>query len=83
MVFDSSLVNKTILLNIASDDDGFAGIDDIGNIYDENGPTGVFSSTLKASILWNFFDASTVSLCGGNGGPVSKTYMLVFGISNL
>ena len=59
--FDSSLDDKTVLINVASPG-GSVSINDIGAMH-------VNTRTIS-SILWNFYgDDIDVTLCGGFGGP--------------
>jgi len=69
---DSSLINKTILINISPYGiDGKKGevqIQNIGAIYDPwGGHDQTFSAVTKQSILWNFYGATKVTLGPGGG----------------
>ena len=75
---DDSLNDKTILINYAANDVGgtkLAELKDIGQFINNLGD--YVSPRVKASILWNFFDAEEVILCGGGGGPQMPGSVLI------
>ena len=68
VIFNESLANKTILLNIKSNpsDNNTATIANLPDMIDPFGNGGLlFDSDFKASILWNFYDAKNVILGDG------------------
>ena len=68
MKFDSSLEGKTIIINMKADSDGNVLIQKVGNFHDprnENSSSSDFDTNFTASILWNFYDAKTVTLGTG------------------
>jgi choice-of-anchor A domain-containing protein len=66
--FDSSLTGKTVVFNINADSQGAVRIPNLGNFKDPQGNGGfAFSTDLTASILWNFHDATDVTIGGGWG----------------
>ena len=68
--FGESLRGKTILINVASDEANAVTIDKWGDFIDyDNVGSHLFDPVLKASILWNFYDATHVTLGLGTGGP--------------
>jgi len=61
--FDSSLVNKTILINVEASPDGSCDICNLADFLDTKGKGRFkFSTELTKNILWNFYDAKEVSL---------------------
>jgi len=66
--FHSSLAGKTILINVKADSEGKAEVFNVADFVDTSGSSGSkFSSDLVSNILWNFYDAKSVKLGGGNG----------------
>jgi choice-of-anchor A domain-containing protein len=63
--FDSSLVGKTIIINVKADSDGNVWIQKVGKFHDSD--DGDFNPDFTASILWNFYDAKHVTLGTGEG----------------
>jgi choice-of-anchor A domain-containing protein len=71
MILHPSLVGKTILINVELAPDGTVTIDKLTNVIDTVGTSGLsFESTTKASMLWNFAGATTVTLGTSQGGGI-------------
>ena len=80
VLIDSSLEDKTILINVAADDE--TTIDFFGD-FKFNGLGGfMFPSKIKASILWNFFSASLVTLTGSGAPEMPGTILIPNGSLN-
>jgi len=77
--FHSNLAEKTILINVAADDNGKAHVANLADFFDTSGNGGFsFSSDLVSRILWNFYDATEVVLgCGVQGNGEFRGSILV------
>jgi len=70
--FDSSMDDRTILINVKADNDGICDICNLADFFDTSGKGHFeFSTAFISNILWNFYDAKEVSLgcneCTANG----------------
>jgi choice-of-anchor A domain-containing protein len=81
--FNSNLSGKTILINIQSNN-GVATMGNLANFFDTNNKGGFqFSSDLKASILWNFYDSTNVKLGAYTSGVGEFPGSILIPIGNL
>jgi len=69
VVFDKSLKDKTILINVNADIDGVVNVKNIADMVDPYGNQHWgFEPKSSANIFWNFHDATTVNLGTAQGG---------------
>jgi choice-of-anchor A domain-containing protein len=76
--FHSSLQDKTVLINMASDNSKTATVTNLANFIDPWGMKGWdFNTGFIANILWNFYDAEYVDLGGGTTGTGEFTGSII------
>jgi choice-of-anchor A domain-containing protein len=69
VVFDSSLKDKTILINVKAPEHGTVAITNLADFFDPYNNGGFdFDTAVTASIIWNFYDAKHVDLGKGTDG---------------
>ena len=84
LIISPSLSGKTILINVELDSDNNVVMDNLIDIMDPTGESGIyFKSETKAAMLWNFGRAATVTLGASNGGGVQFPGSIVVPHGNL